>query len=98
MIVDMYRDLSLRAPSSMMQRSTSPRGKLSLAEFGRLLSVVCGLGHAIAFVPEEFVTETRSSKSASPSDISATGTDVANGRQIREVGQRSAKAFELEAP
>jgi hypothetical protein len=31
--------------------------ELSLAEFGRLLSVYAGWGMRIAFVPEEFVTE-----------------------------------------
>ena len=40
--------------------------ELSLAEFGRLLSVHAGWGMRIAFVPEEFITESPTIKMRKP--------------------------------
>ena len=40
--------------------------ELSLAEFGRMLTVHAGWGMRIAFVPEEFIPRIQRSKSASP--------------------------------
>jgi hypothetical protein len=52
--------------------------ELSLAEFGRMLTVHAGWGMRIAFVPEEFIRENQRSKSESPSGGSA---DVAQHRR-----------------
>jgi hypothetical protein len=52
--------------------------ELSLAEFGRMLTVHAGWGMRIAFVPEEFICENQRSKSESPSGGSA---DVAQHRR-----------------
>ena len=45
--------------------------ELSLAEFGRMLTVHAGWGMRIAFVPEEFIRRIQRSKSESPSGGSA---------------------------
>jgi hypothetical protein len=50
------RFLSRRRPSNPVTIHIDDE-ELSLAEFGRLLSVHAGWGMRIAFVPEEFVDE-----------------------------------------